>query len=163
MTTLTMWIDPDRCTGCGHCVEACPQAAIALVDHKARIEGASCTGCEACAAICPEDAIQPVIQGELVPAPERPAPSVRRTSPLVETAGAAVVVAGTSLLMRVARGAVQALGRWLVNRPLTTGATGGSINRRSAINRQPDHNGSPAGTPRRGARRRRARRHRRSR
>ena len=131
MTTRTIWIDAGRCTGCGSCVEACPRGAIALVDERARVDEAACTGCEACVEVCPEGAIQPVIQGELVPVPERPAPSVRQASPLVETAGAAIVVAGTSLLMRAARGAVQALGRWLVDRPLTTSSAGSAINRRS--------------------------------
>jgi NAD-dependent dihydropyrimidine dehydrogenase PreA subunit len=152
MTTLTMWIDAGRCTGCGRCVEACARGAISLIDGKARIDEATCTGCEACVEVCPEAAIQPVIQGEMVPAPERPAPSVRQTSPLVETAGAAVVVAGTSLLMRAARGAVQALGRWLMNRPLTTSSASNAISRRSGNNRQPGRSAQG------GARGRRARR-----
>ncbi|MGD1991663.1 MAG: 4Fe-4S binding protein [Anaerolineae bacterium] len=141
MTTLTVWIDAARCTRCGHCLDACPREAIALVNGKARVDETTCSGCEQCVVVCPEDAIQPVLQGELVPAAEQPAPSVRQTSPLAETAGAAIVLAGTSLLMRAARGAVQALGRWLLNRPLAVSSTGNGVGRRSGSDGRPDTRG----------------------
>ncbi|RLC71585.1 MAG: hypothetical protein DRI81_17550, partial [Chloroflexi bacterium] len=98
----TVWIDTERCTGCGACVEQCPTGAIALVGGKARVDEALCKGCEVCRELCPEDAIQPLAQGELVTAPERPAPTVYQPSPLAETAGAAVVVAGAGLLTKAA-------------------------------------------------------------
>lgn len=109
----TVWVDSDLCTGCGACVPVCPTGAISLVNGKAQVDQEMCRGCEACVSECPVDAIQPVIQGELVPVRERPAPTVYRPSPLVETAGAAVAVAGTGLLMRAAGGLVRAAGRWL--------------------------------------------------
>jgi NAD-dependent dihydropyrimidine dehydrogenase PreA subunit len=118
MDTQTMWVDVTRCTGCGACVEVCPVGAIALVDGKARVDEELCTGCGACADACPEGVIQPVVtvQGELVPAPERPAPTVYRPGPVVETASAAVVVAGAGLLMKVAGALARAVGRWLMRR-----------------------------------------------
>ena len=81
MGTQTMWVDSDRCTGCGECVEVCPTEAMAMVDGKARVDEETCIGCGDCADECPEDAIQPVVQGELVPAPQRPAPTVYRPGP----------------------------------------------------------------------------------
>jgi MinD superfamily P-loop ATPase len=123
MDGQTAWVDVTRCTGCGACVEVCPAGAIALlVDGKARVDEEACTGCGACVDACPEGAIQPVvtIQGELVPAPERPAPTVYRPSPLAETAGAAVVVAGTGLLMKAADALARAVGRWLTRRSVAT-------------------------------------------
>jgi NAD-dependent dihydropyrimidine dehydrogenase PreA subunit len=113
MVTQTMWVDVARCIGCGACVSACPVGAIAVVDGKARVDSVMCTGCRACVDVCPEDAVQPVIQGEIIPAPKRPAPTVYRPSPLAETTGAAVAVAGVGLLMKAARATARAVGRWL--------------------------------------------------
>ena len=128
MDRQTVWIDVTRCTGCGACVEVCPVGAIALVDGKARVDEKLCTGCRACMDACPEGAIQPVVtvQGELVLAPERPAPTVYRPSPLAETAGAAVVVAGTGLLMKTAGALARAVGRWLTRRSVATRPSAGS-------------------------------------
>jgi Fe-S-cluster-containing hydrogenase component 2 len=98
-----VWVEDARCTGCGACVEVCPAEAITLVEGQARVDEVRCTGCEVCVTACPEDAIQPVIEGELVPAPERPSPVVRRPpGPLTEAAGTAIVVAGVGLLTRAA-------------------------------------------------------------
>jgi NAD-dependent dihydropyrimidine dehydrogenase PreA subunit len=126
MNAQTMWVDVTRCTGCGACVDVCPTGAMALVDGKARVDEELCTGCGACVDACPEGAIQPVVQGELIPAPERPAPTVYRPSPLVETAGAAVVVAGTGLLMKAASALTRAVGRWLAGRSPVTGPSTGN-------------------------------------
>ena len=98
MGEQAMWVDERRCTGCGACAEVCPAGAIAMVDGKACVDEETCTGCEICMDVCPEGAIQPVIQGELVPAPKRSAPTVYRPAPLAQTAGAAVVVAGSHAL-----------------------------------------------------------------
>lgn len=129
-----MWIDAERCTGCGACIEVCPVGAIALVDDVARVDDKTCTGCEACLDVCPEDAIRPVVEGQLVRAEdqvverrraeERLAPVVDRRRSLVETAGPAVAAIGVGLVARVADALVQAVGRWLAERP-TEGATPG--------------------------------------
>ena len=128
MDGQTVWVDAARCTSCGVCVEACPVGAIALVDGKARVDEELCTGCGACVAACPEGVIQPVVtvQGELVPAPERPAPTVYRPSSLAQTAGTAVVVAGTGLLMKAASALARAVGRWLTQRSAMTSPSTGS-------------------------------------
>jgi Fe-S-cluster-containing hydrogenase component 2 len=122
MDGQTVWVDVTRCTGCGACVEVCPVGAITLVDGKARVDEELCTGCGACVDTCPEGAIQPVVtvQGELVPAPERPAPIAYRPGPLTETASAAVVVAGTGLLMKAAGALARVAGRWLTQRSAVT-------------------------------------------
>jgi len=117
MGEQAMWVDVRRCTGCGACAEVCPVGAIAMVDGKACVDEETCTGCEICMDVCPEGAIQPVIQGELVPAPKRSAPTVYRPAPLAQTAGAAVVVAGTGLVVRAAQALGRAVVRWLARRP----------------------------------------------
>ncbi len=64
MTRGTIFIDQERCKGCGLCPTVCPQSVIAMADdilnqrgyHPAALvdpEGA-CTGCAVCAVICPD-------------------------------------------------------------------------------------------------------------
>ena len=53
---ITAIIDRTRCTGCGVCVDFCPERAISL-DDTATIEVAVCIGCGACVEVCPNAAI----------------------------------------------------------------------------------------------------------
>lgn len=122
-----VWIDEERCTGCGACIEVCPVGAIALVDGRAHVEEKTCTGCGVCLEVCPDDAIHPVVEGELVRVEERPvaqrrpaappAPAVERARPLVEAARPAVTAVGIGVLMRAADALLRAVGRWLAERP----------------------------------------------
>jgi NAD-dependent dihydropyrimidine dehydrogenase PreA subunit len=59
-----IFIDEDRCTACGLCVEACPEGAIALGESGATIDQSLCAGCAACVSACPQAAIY-----EVEPAP----------------------------------------------------------------------------------------------
>jgi len=45
--------DHDKCTGCGACVEACPNQAILLKDGKAATDREACTLCGRCENFCP--------------------------------------------------------------------------------------------------------------
>jgi len=51
-------IDEEKCTGCGECVIACAEAAIQIVDGKAKlISETYCDGLGACLGECPEGAL----------------------------------------------------------------------------------------------------------
>jgi len=51
-------IDEERCTGCGICVSACAEAAIAIVDGKAVVvKDEYCDGLGDCIGECPESAL----------------------------------------------------------------------------------------------------------
>lgn len=55
-------IDPEKCNGCGLCVEVCSDANIRMIDGKAVVSGENsvfgCIGCGHCMAICPPGAIR---------------------------------------------------------------------------------------------------------
>jgi len=54
----TIKIDEGKCIGCGLCVSACKEAAIGLVDGKARLlRKDHCDGLGRCLPVCPENAI----------------------------------------------------------------------------------------------------------
>jgi len=53
-------IDSIKCTGCGYCVEVCPQQAITINNDVAVINQELCVDCGTCVAICPVNAIYEV-------------------------------------------------------------------------------------------------------
>jgi len=55
---VTLEYDETRCTGCGRCVEVCPQRVFEMSDR--RVQGADrdrCIECGACAGNCPAGAL----------------------------------------------------------------------------------------------------------
>ena len=56
--TNTIQIDESKCNGCGLCVEACHEGALALIDGKATlVRPNDCDGMGDCLPACPQDAI----------------------------------------------------------------------------------------------------------
>jgi NAD-dependent dihydropyrimidine dehydrogenase PreA subunit len=122
-----IYIDDERCTGCGACVKVCPTGTIRLTEGEsgshAQIDEGRCQECEACVEACPEEAImselEPTIEGELVqvraaPVPVEPQPrEVRPVSVPQALAwlGAALAFAGREIVPRVAASMLDAWDR----------------------------------------------------
>lgn len=69
---MTVYIDRERCIGCGACVDICPMEAIHLVNGIAQIDYSLCRECEACIDTCTTGALStrkpdlPIIKGDQV-------------------------------------------------------------------------------------------------
>ncbi len=50
-------VDPEKCTGCGDCADACPPQGIVIEDDIAKILERFCEECGECVDECPEEAI----------------------------------------------------------------------------------------------------------
>lgn len=109
-----LYVDGERCTGCGACLEACPVAAIQLVDGTAAINQELCTKCRACVAVCSQAAIRPaaellpVAAGEIVAPQDRVVPQPPATlvmhplsRPWLSYLGAALAWAAQEIVPRV--------------------------------------------------------------
>ncbi|UCG05941.1 MAG: glycyl-radical enzyme activating protein [Desulfobacterales bacterium] len=51
-----LFFNAEKCTGCGQCVEACPEGAIQVIEGKSKTDRKQCKGHGDCVEICPYDA-----------------------------------------------------------------------------------------------------------
>lgn len=51
-------IDPELCTGCGACADACRFGAIRKDGDRCRVDPYACEGCGVCAYMCPQKAVE---------------------------------------------------------------------------------------------------------
>ncbi|MBN1776939.1 MAG: DUF362 domain-containing protein [Clostridiales bacterium] len=57
MTSTRPVVVPEKCVGCGKCVEGCPKQIITITDEIAFIPQRGCISCYCCHELCPEQAI----------------------------------------------------------------------------------------------------------
>ena len=57
-TMYDVTVDEEKCTGCGECVDICPDDVYELQNEKSvPVRAEDCEGCESCIEVCEQDAI----------------------------------------------------------------------------------------------------------
>ncbi|MBL7162860.1 MAG: 4Fe-4S binding protein [Anaerolineales bacterium] len=131
-----VFIDEEKCTGCGECVDVCPTDAILLQNGKAFIDISFCEGCEVCMDSCSQGAIG---YGAVVPVPEKAFPvpqgtirnppgSISLREAVLPVIGSILLWTGRELAPRLANLAVDYLDRRLQS--TESGTTYNNIQRR---------------------------------
>jgi ferredoxin len=131
-----IYVDGEKCAGCGVCEDVCPVEAIRVNDGVARIDQYRCNECEACVEACPNEAILVVIEPaeeKAISLREQPAPEVALAEPhrppaplrsqVVPVVGAALAFLGREVAPRLAMVLMDALDRRLSQQPNTVGST----------------------------------------
>ncbi len=92
---MAIYIEEDKCTGCGLCVASCPYGAIEIVESKARFTD-DCTMCGACVSACPQGAIvlEMPRKGEVDTSQYRDLWVVAETTPEGDLAGVTIELLG---------------------------------------------------------------------
>ena len=67
---MAVYVDEEKCTGCGACVSLCPDQAISLENDHAVIDQELCTECLRCMDECPSEAFYQVLD-EKTPVPRQ--------------------------------------------------------------------------------------------
>lgn len=91
-----LW-ERSKCLGCGHCREACPKGAIAIIDGRVHIDGKKCAQCGACVRECPGKALQ--MEGERRTV-QQVLDVVMQDLPFYEESGGGLTLSGGELLMQ---------------------------------------------------------------
>ena len=138
-----IYVDGEKCAGCGVCEDVCPVEAVRVSDGVARIDQDRCNECEACVEACPNEAILVVIEPTeekaislttvAVQAVSKPVPEAALAEPhrtpaplrtqVVPVVGAALAFLGREVAPRLAMYLVDALDRRLSQRPNTVSPT----------------------------------------
>ena len=126
-----IYVDVEKCVGCGVCEDVCLLEAVQASNGVARIDQDRCNECEACVEACPNEAILVVIepaQERAVSLREQPTPEVvlaePRRSKVMPVVGAALAFLGREVTPRLATYLLDAVDRRLSQQqPATVSST----------------------------------------
>ncbi|HIP96557.1 MAG TPA: 4Fe-4S dicluster domain-containing protein [Anaerolineae bacterium] len=109
-----IYVDGEKCAGCGVCEDVCPVEAIRVSDGVARVDQERCNECEACVEACPNKAILVVIEPaeeKAISLREKPEVALAepRRSKVVPAVGAALAFLGRQVAPRLATYLLDAL------------------------------------------------------
>ena len=130
-----IYVDDEKCAGCGVCEDVCSVEAVRVSDGVARIDQDRCNECEACVEACPNEAILVVIEPveeKALSLHEKPVPEVVLAEPhrsrVVPVVGAALAFLGREVAPRLVTYLVDALDRRLSRQqPAPVGSTNNLI------------------------------------
>jgi NAD-dependent dihydropyrimidine dehydrogenase PreA subunit len=161
-----IYVDGEKCAGCGVCEDVCPVEAIWVSDGVARIDQHRCNECQACVEACPNQAILVVIEPaeeKAISLREQPAPEVALAEPhrppaplgsqVAPVLGAALAFLGREVAPRLAMVLMDALDRRLSQQPNTVGSTQGGGQETLPNTEKRGGKGGPKGRRRRQRRR----------
>ena len=125
-----IYVDGEKCAGCGVCEDVCPVEAVRVSDGVAHIDHDRCNECEACVEACPNEAILMVIEPaeeKAISLREQPAPEIAPAEPhrppvplqsqVVPVVGTALAFLGREVAPRLATVLMDALDRRLSHQP----------------------------------------------
>jgi len=97
-TTAELAISPDKCIGCGACIEVCPAGALRIDEQGiCECDRDLCTRCGKCAAVCFSGALE-MIGWEVTV--EDVMVEVRKDAPFYKTSGGGVTISGGEPLIQ---------------------------------------------------------------
>ena len=129
-----IFVDEDNCTGCGDCLQVCPQEAIVFHQVKAVINHDLCTGCAACMPACPEGAIYKMEAALMTAEQTQPAQAAKQSA--LTQARPAIVPTLAAALPLAVDAVIGVAKRWLDERSVDKRPVGAAGSERGGRQRR---------------------------
>lgn len=92
-----IWVYPERCIGCGQCMQVCPEGALSFDEKRQPVLNRDlCTGCGLCTAVCPSKTLLDIGKSYSL---EELMKIIRREKPFMDATGGGVTFSGGEALL----------------------------------------------------------------